>query len=199
MIRFFDILFALLGLILLSPVFIIIAICIKLGSKGPVFFRQVRIGKDGKEFGLYKFRSMYVDAEKRGQLTVGGKDSRITPMGYYIRKFKIDELPQFINVLKGEMSFVGPRPEVKRYVDLYTPEQREVLKVRPGITDLASVVYRNENELLASAADPEQFYIEEVMPRKIELNRKYINNRNLYTYFSILFQTFFSIAGNRKG
>lgn len=188
-IRFFDVLFAFLGLVILFPIFLIIALCIKIGSKGPVFFRQTRVGLHGKDFRLYKFRSMYINAEARGQLTVGGKDNRINPVGYFLRKYKIDELPQFINVLVGDMSFVGPRPEVRRYVDLYTEEQRKVLTVLPGITDNASLEYRNENELLSKAADPEAFYIAEIMPRKIELNHKFIDHRSLKSYFSILFQT----------
>jgi lipopolysaccharide/colanic/teichoic acid biosynthesis glycosyltransferase len=191
-IRFFDVLFALLGLVILSPIFLVIALCIKISSKGPVFFRQTRVGLDGKDFRLYKFRSMYVNAEAKGQLTVGGKDNRINPVGYFLRKYKLDELPQFINVLTGDMSFVGPRPEVRKYVDLYTAEQRKVLSVLPGITDNASLEYRNENDLLSKAANPEEFYIAEIMPRKIELNYKFINQRSLKSYFSILFLTVWS-------
>ncbi len=188
-IRFFDILFAVIGLIVLSPLFIIIALCIKLTSAGPVFFRQVRVGRFGKDFRLFKFRSMYVNAEAKGQLTVGGRDSRISTVGYYLRKFKLDELPQFINVLLGDMSFVGPRPEVRKYVDLYTEDQRKVLTVLPGITDYASIEYRNENELLSKAVNPEQFYITDIMPRKIELNYRFINERSLGKYFYILLTT----------
>jgi lipopolysaccharide/colanic/teichoic acid biosynthesis glycosyltransferase len=188
-IRFFDLLFALLGIIILLPLFIIIALCIKISSKGPVFFKQVRVGKNNIDFKLYKFRSMYVAAESKGQLTVGGRDNRITPIGYYIRKFKIDELPQFINVLLGEMSFVGPRPEVRKYVNLYTAEQLTVLNVLPGITDDASIAFRNENELLEKAANPEEYYIQEIMPKKIALNRKFIAQRTLKNYFSILIAT----------
>lgn len=188
-IRFFDLLFALIGLIILLPLFIIIALCIKISSKGPVFFKQVRVGKNNIDFKLYKFRSMYVSAESKGQLTVGGRDNRITPIGYYIRKFKIDELPQFINVLLGEMSFVGPRPEVRKYVNLYTAEQLTVLNVLPGITDYASITFRNENELLEKAANPEEYYIQEIMPQKIALNRKFIAQRTLKNYFSILIAT----------
>jgi len=188
-IRFFDVLFALVGFIVLFPIFLIIALFVKVGSKGPIFFKQKRIGQYGKEFGLYKFRSMYVNAEAKGQLTVGGKDSRINPVGYILRKYKLDELPQLINVLVGEMSLVGPRPEVKKYVDLYTEEQLQVLKVLPGITDYASLEYRNENELLSNASNPEEYYILEIMPKKIELNYRYINDRSFKRYFSILFQT----------
>lgn len=188
-IRFFDTVFALIGLIVLFPIFLIIALCIKIGSKGPVFFKQTRVGKNRVDFKLFKFRSMSINAEAKGQLTVGGKDNRINPVGYFLRKYKLDELPQLINVLIGEMSLVGPRPEVKKYVDLYSEEQLKVLNVLPGITDYASLAYRNENELLSKASNPEQFYIEEIMPRKIELNYKFIQNRNFSNYFSILFQT----------
>ena len=189
MIRFFDILFASLGLIILSPFFIIIAICIKFTSAGSVFFKQTRVGKNNIDFKLFKFRSMMQNAELKGQLTIGGKDNRITTVGYYLRKFKLDELPQFLNVLFGDMSIVGPRPEVRKYVDLYNEHQKKILLVLPGITDYASVAFRNENELLAKAANPELFYIQEVMPKKIELNFKFIKSRNIKTYFFILFST----------
>jgi lipopolysaccharide/colanic/teichoic acid biosynthesis glycosyltransferase len=188
-IRFLDFVFSLIGLIILSPVFLLVALTIKLTSKGPVFFKQSRVGKDGKDFKVYKFRSMYVDADKRGLLTVGGKDNRVTKIGYYLRRFKIDELPQLINVVKGEMSIVGPRPEVRRYVDLYSPDQLKALKVLPGITDYASIEYRNENDLLALAGNPEEFYVQEIMPKKIELNFKYINNRSVQEYFKIITKT----------
>ena len=188
-IRFFDFFFAMIGLALLIPFLLIIALCIKISSKGPIFFKQDRVGKYGQLFKLYKFRSMYVNAEAKGQLTVGGNDSRINPVGLLLRKYKLDELPQFINVLTGDMSFVGPRPEVKKYVDLYTSEQLKVLNVLPGITDYASLEYRNENELLLQAKNPEEFYIQEIMPRKIELNYRFIDNRSFKNYFSILFLT----------
>ena len=194
MIRFFDVLFSILGLILLSWLFIIIFILIKLDSKGPIFYFQERIGKDGIPFKLFKLRSMYVDVDKRGlQITVGKRDPRITRVGYFIRKYKIDELVQLVNVIKGEMSLVGPRPEVKKYVDLYTPEQRIVLSVKPGITDYASIKFRNENELLEGHPDPEKFYIEKIMPEKIELNMRYINGNYLIYYFQILLMTLFSV------
>ena len=188
-IRLSDFVFSFICLVVILPILLLVAIAIKLSSKGPVFFRQVRVGKNGTDFTLLKFRTMQVNADNKGLLTVGGRDARITPLGYYLRKFKIDELPQIINVLKGEMSIVGPRPEVRRYVDLYNQEQRKVLKVLPGITDYASIAYRNENELLAGAADPEYLYIHEIMPRKIELNATFITNRNLKEYFSIIFKT----------
>ena len=190
LIRYFDVIFSILGLILLSWLFLIIFILIKLDSKGPIFYFQERIGKDGIPFKLFKLRSMYVDADKRGlQITVGKRDPRITRVGYFIRKYKIDELVQLVNVIKGEMSLVGPRPEVKKYVDLYTPEQRIVLSVKPGITDYASIKFRNENELLEGQPDPEKFYIEKIMPEKIELNKIYMYNSNLISYFKIIFKS----------
>jgi lipopolysaccharide/colanic/teichoic acid biosynthesis glycosyltransferase len=166
-----------------------VSFIIKVTSKGPVFFKQNRVGKGGDDFKVFKFRTMYLEAEKRGLLTVGGKDNRVTAVGYYLRRFKIDELPQLINVLRGEMSIVGPRPEVRRYVEMYSPEQRRTLQVLPGITDYASIEYRNENDLLALAENPEEFYINEIMPKKIELNFKYINDRSLQQYFKIITKT----------
>lgn len=194
MIRFFDILFSAIGLILLSPLFLIFWLLIKLGSKGPGFFIQERIGKDGKPFGLYKFRSMRTDSENEGLITIGTHDHRITRIGHFIRKYKFDELPQLLNVLKGDMSLVGPRPEVKKYVDLYTDEQRKVLDVKPGITDYASIEYVNENELLGNADDPDRVYVEQVMPKKLELNMRYIQDRSLCQYFKIIFLTIKSIV-----
>lgn len=188
-IRGFDILFALVGSIILFPFFIVISLLIKLTSKGAVFFRQSRVGKNGKDFKVYKFRSMYINADKKGLLTVGGNDSRVTKVGYYLRRFKLDELPQLINVLKGEMSLVGPRPEVRKYVNLYSNDQQKTLSVLPGITDYASIEYRNENELLAMAENPEELYIREIMPKKIELNFKYINDRSVKQYFKIVIKT----------
>jgi lipopolysaccharide/colanic/teichoic acid biosynthesis glycosyltransferase len=187
--RVFDFWLSLIGLIVLSPVLLSVALIIKLTSKGPVFFKQNRVGKGGVDFKVYKFRSMYTDADKRGLLTVGGRDNRITTVGYYLRKFKLDELAQLINVLKGEMSIVGPRPEVRRFVDMYTAEQGKVLQVLPGITDYASIAYRNENDLLAAVANPEEFYIKEIMPRKLELNLLYIKNKTLKEYFKIIAKT----------
>lgn len=163
------------------------------GSKGGVFYRQERIGINGKPFNLLKFRSMKLDADKSGKLTVGMRDARITKIGYFIRKFKLDEFPQFINVLKGEMSIVGPRPEVPEYVRLYTEEQRKILRVKPGITDYASLEYFTENELLAQAEDPVKTYIEEVMPAKIMLNEKYLNNPVLSEDFKIIWKTFMKV------
>lgn len=190
MTRLCDILFSAFGLLILSPAIIILSICIKLDSRGPVFYRQERIGRFGRVFRLYKFRSMQVNADKKGLLlTVGGHDNRITRLGHLIRKYKLDEIPQLINVLKGEMSIVGPRPEVKKYVDLYTEEQRNVLSVLPGITDVASIVYKNENDLLEAQADPERYYIETIMPDKIRLNQIFIKAPNIRNYFQIIFMT----------
>lgn len=193
MIRLFDIIFSSLGLIVLAPIFAAICLKIKAGSKGDCFYIQERIGKDGKPFGLYKFRTMRTGADSEGLLTVGEHDARITRIGYYLRKTKIDELPQLWNVLKGDMSLVGPRPEVKKYVDLYTEEQRKVLSVRPGITDYASIEYVNENELLSKADDPDRVYIEEVMSDKIKLNMKYLEHYTVGEYFRIIFLTFKSL------
>ena len=193
MIRLFDILFSVLGLILLSPIFIVLYIIIRTGSKGGAFYVQERIGKDGRPFMLYKFRTMHVGSDSEGLLTIGKDDNRITRVGYFLRKTKIDELPQLLNVLKGDMSLVGPRPEVRKYVDLYTEEQRKVLSVRPGITDYASIEYVNENELLSKASDPDRVYIEEVMPDKIKLNMKYLEHYTMQEYFRIIFLTLKSL------
>ena len=172
--RAMDIVISGCALLVIWPVLLLIALAIKIDDPGPVFYRQVRVGKDGKEFRIFKFRTMVVDADKKGlQITVG-RDNRITRVGRLLRKTKLDELAQLINVFVGEMSFVGPRPEVPRYVNLYTPYQRQVLLVRPGITDYASIAYRNENDLLEGAEDPERMYIETIMPDKIELNMKYL-------------------------
>ena len=174
--RLFDITASGLGLLVLSPLFLILAVWIKLDSPGPVFYRQVRVGRGNKDFRLFKFRSMRVGSDKKGLITVGGHDPRVTRSGYYIRKYKLDELPQLINVFIGDMSLVGPRPEVRKYVDLYTPEQLHVLDVRPGITDMASIRYRNENELLEQAADPEQYYRDVVMQDKLRINLEYTSS-----------------------
>lgn len=194
MIRLFDIFFSALGLIILFPIFVVFYLLIRIESKGGAFYIQERIGKNGKPFGLYKFRTMRVGSDTEGLLTVGERDSRITRIGYILRKTKIDELPQLLNVLKGDMSLVGPRPEVRKYTDLYTEEQRKVLSVRPGITDYASIEYVNENELLSKADDPERMYIEEVMPNKIKLNMKYLKHYTVGEYFRIIFLTFKSLV-----
>lgn len=194
MIRFFDFILSLVGLVVLAPIFIVLAIWIKIDSKGPVFYKQVRVGQNGIDFGLFKFRSMVVDADKKGLITVGGRDPRITRSGYFIRKYKLDELPQLINVLVGDMSLVGPRPEVRKYVDLYTDEQQKALSVKPGITDYASIEYMDENEILGKSSDPEKTYIEEIMPEKIKYNMKYILNKNISEYFKIIFLTLLKIV-----
>jgi lipopolysaccharide/colanic/teichoic acid biosynthesis glycosyltransferase len=190
MTRLFDIIFSALGLVILSPLLLIIWLLIVLESRGGGFYTQERIGKDGVPFRLYKFRSMRPDSDKGSLITIGGHDSRITKTGFFIRKYKLDELPQLWNVLKGDMSLVGPRPEVRKYVDLYTPEQRVVLRVRPGITDYASIEYADENEILGKADDPERTYIEQIMPEKIRYNLKYINHPTVGEYFKIIFLTF---------
>jgi lipopolysaccharide/colanic/teichoic acid biosynthesis glycosyltransferase len=196
--RIFDIVFSLLGLIILLPVFLVIAIIIKMDSKGPVFFRQVRVGKDGKEFKILKFRTMVVDAEKKGMQITVGRDSRITKSGHFLRKFKLDELPQLINVLLGDMSFVGPRPEVPKYVAMYDEKQINVLKVKPGITDLASIEYKDENTLLGQSDDPEKTYIEEIMPRKLKLNIEYIMNLSIIFDTKLIFKTIYKIMNTHK-
>lgn len=193
MIRLFDILFSFLGLVILSPLLIMVAAWVKIDSRGPVLYRQIRVGHHGIDFGLYKFRSMRIHADKEGLLTVGGRDARITYAGYYIRKYKIDELPQLFNVLIGDMSLVGPRPEVRKYVNLYTDEQKKVLLIRPGITDMASIAFKKENEILASSSDPERTYIEEVMPEKLRLNLIYIENPGVLNYFRIIGKTIFPL------
>lgn len=189
MIRLFDIILSAIGLVVLLPVLILLYILIVFESKGGGFYIQERIGIDGKPFDLYKFRTMRIGSDANGQLTIGQCDSRITRIGYYLRKTKADEIPQLYNVLKGEMSLVGPRPEVKKYVDLYSDEQRQVLCIRPGITDYASIKYANENELLAKVNNPEQLYIEQIMPDKIKLNMMYIQHHTVSEYFKIIFLT----------
>ncbi|MCR4681043.1 MAG: sugar transferase [Bacteroidales bacterium] len=193
--RFLDILSSFLVLVVLLPVWLVIALAIALESRGGVFYKQVRVGKDNKDFNLYKFRTMRVGSDQKGLLTVGERDNRITRVGYFLRKFKIDEFPQLLNVLKGDMSIVGPRPEVRKYVDLYTPEQMKVLSVRPGLTDLASIQYVHENEILAAAEDPERAYIDEVMPAKLALNLQYIENQSVVGDIKLIFKTFAAILG----
>lgn len=189
--RLFDIVCSFFGLLVLSPLFVFLSLWVGLGSKGGVFYKQKRVGRFNKDFTLYKFRSMRVGADKKGLLTIGGKDSRVTKAGFFIRKYKLDELPQLLNVLKGDMSFVGPRPEVRKYVDMYTERQLKVLDVRPGITDLASIKYRNENDLLATADNPEQYYIDFVMQDKLALNLQYIETRTFFGDIKLIFRTIF--------
>lgn len=191
--RVFDIIFSCFGLLILLPFFLIISCWVALDSKGGVFYKQERIGKNRKPFQLLKFRTMRPDSFGKGALTIGSRDPRITGIGYYLRKFKLDELPQLLNVLQGDMSFVGPRPEVKKYVDMYSDEQLKVLSVSPGITDYASIKFRNESDLLATAADPEKMYTEEIMPEKLRLNLEYINDNSVWKDVMIIFNTFYTI------
>ncbi len=191
--RIFDLFFILIGLPFLLPFLAIIALMIKLEDGGPVFFIQRRIGYKGKPFYMWKFRTMVIDAEKKGSLITVGNDPRITKVGYFLRKYKLDEFPQLLNVLKGEMSLVGPRPEVEKYVVLYNSEQRKVLDIIPGMTDPASIKYVNENEILAQANDPEKIYIDKVMPEKIKLNLEYAEKATCWSDFLIIIKTFFRI------
>ena len=195
--RLFDIVASGLGLILLSPLFLILAIWIKIDSKGPVFYRQVRVGRYNEDFRIFKFRSMRVGADKGSLVTIGGHDPRITRSGYLIRKFKLDELPQLINVFVGDMSLVGPRPEVRHYVDYWTPGQMHVLDVRPGITDPASIKFRNENELMEKAEDPEKYYIEVIMQEKIRLYLEYVEKLSFMYDLGLIFKTFWVIVKER--
>lgn len=191
--RIFDILFSSVILLFFLPIGLIISLLIILTSSGGVFYRQERIGKSGIPFLIMKFRSMRTDSDVKGKLTVGMRDPRITSIGYFIRKYKLDEFPQFINVLKGDMSVVGPRPEVQEYVDLYSQDQRKVLDVKPGITDYASLFYFKENELLAQSINPQKTYIEEIMPAKLKLNEKYLENPTVFHDLKIIFKTFAKI------
>lgn len=195
--RAFDIIASGLGLIVLSPLFLILAIWIKLDSKGPVFYRQVRVGLHNKDFRIFKFRSMRVGADNGSLVTIGGHDPRVTRSGYFIRKFKFDELPQLINVFLGDMSLVGPRLEVRHYVDYWTPEQMHVLDVRPGITAPASIKFRNENELMEKAEDPEKYYIEVIMQEKIKLYLEYVDNHSFWGDIGLIFKTFWTIVKER--
>lgn len=188
--RLFDIIASGIGLLMLCWLFIIIAIWIKIDSKGPVFYRQVRVGRGNKDFRIFKFRSMRQGSDKGSLITIGDRDSRITRSGLFIRKYKLDELAQLINVFIGDMSFVGPRPEVRHYVDYYTEEQMHVLDIRPGITDMASIKYRNENELLEKADDPERYYIDVIMQDKLRINLEYVRNNSLMYDIKLIFQTF---------
>ena len=187
--RLFDIVLALFFIILLLPFMLIMAMAVAVDSRGGIFYRQLRVGKNNKDFYLLKFRTMQVNADRKGLLTVGSRDPRVTRVGYYLRKYKLDELPQLFNVLAGQMSMVGPRPEVRKYVDLYNEEQRKILFVKPGITDYASIEYFNESDLLAKSSNPEDTYIREIMPAKLEINKKYIADQSLLVDLSILFKT----------
>ncbi len=191
--RSFDIFFSFIGLIILWPFFVVIALLIKLDSVGPVFFRQERVGRNFKAFRIYKFRTMKVDAENGGpQITVGG-DKRVTKIGKILRKHKIDELPQLINVLKGEMSFVGPRPEVRKYVELFKSDYKKLLKIRPGITDPSSLKYSKEEDVLSLSKNWEEDYVKVILPEKIKLSSHYVDNHNFLTDLSLIFKTVFEI------
>jgi len=187
--RLFDIVTSSIVLLIGFPFFLLIGFLIAIDSKGGVFFKQIRVGKGNKDFGIYKFRTMHPDSESKGQITVGGRDPRITRVGYWLRRFKIDEFPQLINVWKGDMSIVGPRPEVRKYVDLYNEEQMRVLSVRPGLTDFASIEYINENDLLEKSDNPDKTYIEEIMPNKLKLNLKYIDNQSFLLDLKLIGRT----------
>ena len=191
--RSFDIVFSLLRLILLLPLLLIIAFIIKSESKGPIFFRQSRVGENNVDFKIFKFRTMYIGSDKKGLLTVGDRDPRVTKVGFFLRKYKLDELPQLINVLLGHMSFVGPRPEVRHYVNYYSESDLNILSVKPGITDYASIYFRNEVELLKASNDPENYYIDVILPKKITLNKKYIENKNLLIDIKIILKTLLTI------
>jgi len=193
MIRFFDLIISLILIIILFPFFIVIGILVNISSNGPIFFLQKRVGLNNVDFTLFKFRTMYLDSDKTSLLTIGGKDKRITPIGYFLRNYKIDELPQLINVLIGQMSLVGPRPEVRKYVNMYDDSEKEVLSIKPGITDWASIIFRNENELMKKSSNPELYYVDVILPQKIELNNIYVRRKNLVEYFKILFVTILKI------
>jgi lipopolysaccharide/colanic/teichoic acid biosynthesis glycosyltransferase len=198
MIRFLDLFFSFIGIIILLPILIIIAVLIKFTSRGPILYTQGRVGLGNVDFEVYKFRTMKIDSDKSGLLTVGGRDPRITQIGYFLRNYKLDELPQLFNVLIGEMSLVGPRPEVRKYVELYTKEQQKILKVKPGITDWASIKYRDENIILEKTLDPEYDYIHKIMPDKIKYNLIYIEKYSIIEYFKIIISTFWRILLPKK-
>ena len=195
--RLFDIIASGCGLIILSPLFVILAIWVILDSEGPVFYRQVRVGYKNRDFRIFKFRSMRIGSDKGSLVTIGGRDPRVTRSGYFIRKFKFDELPQLINVFLGDMSLVGPRPEVRHYVNFWTEKQMHVLDVRPGITDPASIKFRNENELMENAEDPEDYYINVIMQEKIKLYLEYVENASFWYDIKLIFQTFKVIITER--
>lgn len=193
MIRLSDIIISFIGLIFLSPLILIIIFFIKLTSKGSIFYKQLRVGKNNKDFFVWKFRTMYTNADKFSQITVGDRDPRITQTGYFLRKYKFDELPQLYNVLIGQMSIVGPRPEVRKYVDLYSKSQAKILEIKPGITDWASIIYRNENEILGKSHNPEDNYVKTVLPDKINYNLIFLSNYTLKQYYTIIFFTIIKI------
>ena len=191
--RLFDTVFSIFGLVFLAPILLLIVLLLLATLNGTVIYKQVRVGRNNKDFKIFKFRTMHVNADKLGLLSVGNRDPRITQIGYYLRKFKLDELPQLFNVLKGDMSFVGPRPEVRKYVNFYNQKQMNVFKVRPGITDLASIEFRNESELLSNQEDPESYYVNVVMPKKLQTNLDYLEKRTLIKDVGVIVKTFWAI------
>jgi len=193
MIRVFDIFFSVFGLVISSPLLLIISFLVKVTSPGPVFFRQKRVGKNNIDFTLFKFRTMQMDSDKSSLLTIGNNDSRITVVGRHLRRLKLDELPQLFNVFINNMSLVGPRPEVRKYVDMYSPEQTRILSVKPGITDWASIMFKDENEILAKSKNPEYEYINNIIPLKLKFNQIFINNHSSYEYFKIIIVTLVKI------
>lgn len=192
--RAMDLIVSIIGLLLLSPFFLFIGIAIKLDSRGPIFYRQERVGKNARLFKLFKFRTMNVGADKQTAITVGKRDPRITRVGATLRKFKLDELPQLINVIIGDMSLVGPRPELKKFVDLYNERQRQVLSIKPGITDYASLEFRNENELLEGKADPVNYYIAEILPAKLDLSLGYLSHQSVWVDLKIIVRTIWAVV-----
>lgn len=192
--RIFDIVASAFGLLIFIPLFIVLSVLVKLDSPGPVFYKQKRVGKNNMDFCLYKFRTMKLGADKESFVTVGDKDSRITRLGYYLRKYKLDELPQLVNVLVGNMSVVGPRPDVRKYVELYTPEQRRVLTVKPGLTSPASIYYRNESKLLQNKDNPEKYYREVIMQDELRLNLEYVDNRSFWGDIKLIFATLYAVV-----
>ncbi|MFI0429156.1 sugar transferase [Mariniflexile sp. HMF6888] len=192
--RCFDVICAIIGLMILAPFLLLISILIKLDSKGPILFIQGRVGKNNTDFNIYKFRTMRMQSETKGLLTLGNRDSRITKIGYVLRRYKIDEFPQLINILKGDMSFVGPRPELRYYVNFYNEDDMEIFAVRPGITGLASLKYRNEVELLKAAENPEEFFINTIIPDKLKFNKEYIKKRNFFFDLKLIFITIIKVV-----
>lgn len=194
--RIFDVIFSTLGLIILFPLHLLVSILIKLDSKGSVLFVQNRVGQFNSEFKIYKYRTMFLDSEKRGLLTLGEDESRITKIGYYLRKYKVDEFPQLINVLIGNMSLVGPRPEIRKYVNYYSEDDMNILKIKPGVTGFASLKYINETEILEKAENPEKTYIEQIMPDKLKLNKSYIKKNNLFIDIKIILKTLLKLVSS---
>ncbi len=192
--RSFDFMSSIIGLLFLFPFLLLISISIKLDSKGPILFIQNRVGKKNKDFNIFKFRTMHVKSEAKGLLTLGNRDSRVTRIGYFLRRYKIDEFPQLLNILKGDMSFVGPRPELRYYVNFYNEDDLKIFSVRPGITGLASLEYRNEVELLKASKDPEKFYISTIIPDKLRYNKMYIKNRNFFFDLKLIFITIIKVV-----